>query len=121
MHVRPRTAAGGSARVTFARASTSPRSVIDHHPATVLDAARGGQHGIDLGVELGLQLGQPRQVAAHRPGRVVLGEPEGGARCGYCRSPIGVDRVLGALPADRRRVRADLRIQRVGTGDSIGS
>ena len=71
---------------------------LDHHPAAVLDARRGGQDRVDLREHLRLQLGQPRQVAAHRPGRMVLGQPE---RRRHVR-PAGVagvrEHVLAAAP-----------------------
>ena len=53
------------------------------------------QQRVDLGEHLRLQLGQPRQVAAHRPGGVVLGEPE---RRGH-------ERVARRRPAARRVLR----------------
>src|SRR5437879_12620282 len=47
----------------------------DHHPIEVFDPLLGGEPLADLDEQLGLQLGEPRQPAAHRTRQVVLGEP----------------------------------------------
>ena len=113
---RRRSAAAASASVTFARASISAarrsRSTIQP-PSSIPRSAR--EHRVDLGEHLGLQLGQPRQVAAHRAGRVVLGQPEGRRRrTGSAGRPVGASGLSGRVPAQRRRVRVDVGVQQVG-------
>ena len=93
----------------------------DRHPAAVLDPAVSRQLRVDLGEHLGLELDQPGHEPTHPPGGVVLGEAERRRDQREPRVTRRVVRVLGTLPADHGRVRGELWIEQVGSGDSSGS
>ena len=113
---RPSIRSGRMRSVTRARASISARSVsITIQPPSSMPAL-GGQDRVDLREHLRLQLRQPRQVAAHRARRVVLGEPERRRDERVAAVARGVDRVVRAVPGQRRRVAADLGVEQVGDG-----
>ena len=60
-----------------------------------------------------LQLGQPRHPARHAACRVVLGERgTSWPRTGQRGSPMSATGLSGAVPAQRRRVLVDLRVER---------
>ena len=86
---------------------------LDRHPAAVLDPALGRELCVELDEHLRLQLGEPRQVAAHRAGGVLLREPEGRGDDGVARVPRRGERVVVAVPAQRGGVRVHLRVESV--------
>ena len=77
--IRPPLSRSGRIRsVTSTRASTAARPVTTVAQPPFSSPRSAGQLRRHLDEELRLQLRQVRQGAAHRPGRVVLGEPVGG-------------------------------------------
>ena len=63
--------------------------------------------------ELRLQLGQPRQPAAHRPGQVVLGQPIGGQDVGELRIADRGERIAVDVPVLQHRAESAARVERV--------